>query len=46
MIEPQIAPVCHCEERSDEAISNLVMGDCFASLAMTFLDNLRNLVRQ
>jgi hypothetical protein len=27
--------VCHCEERSDEAISDRGMGDCFASLAMT-----------
>jgi hypothetical protein len=26
---------CHCEERSDEAISTLGMGDCPASLAMT-----------
>jgi hypothetical protein len=26
---------CHCEECSDEAISTLGMGDCFASLAMT-----------
>ncbi len=27
---------CHCEERSDEAISILGMVDCFASLAMTW----------
>ena len=27
---------CHCEERSDEAISTRAMGDCFASLAMTY----------
>ena len=31
--------VCHCEERSDEAISTvaymLKAGDCFATLAMT-----------
>jgi hypothetical protein len=27
--------ICHCEERSDEAISTLGMVDCFASLAMT-----------
>ena len=26
---------CHCEERSDEAISILRMGDCFAPPAMT-----------
>jgi len=26
----------HCEERSDEAISTLRMGDCFTSLAMTY----------
>ncbi len=26
---------CHCEERSDEAISILRGGDCFAALAMT-----------
>src|SRR4030042_1858705 len=25
-----------CEERSDEAISTPTMGDCFASLAMTY----------
>jgi hypothetical protein len=29
-------PLCHCEERSDEAIKFfLVALDCFASLAMT-----------
>ncbi len=27
---------CHCEERSDEAISILGMVDCFALLAMTY----------
>jgi hypothetical protein len=27
--------LCHCEERSDEAISTPSRGDCFASLAMT-----------
>jgi hypothetical protein len=27
--------VCHCEERSDEAIPTVSMGDCFAALAMT-----------
>ena len=27
---------CHCEERSDEAISTRRMRDCFASLAMTY----------
>ncbi|OHB68965.1 MAG: hypothetical protein A2Y77_18115 [Planctomycetes bacterium RBG_13_62_9] len=26
---------CHCDERGDEAISTLSMGDCFAPLAMT-----------
>ena len=27
---------CHCEERRDEAISTPSVGDCFASLAMTY----------
>jgi hypothetical protein len=28
-------PLCHCEQRRDEAISIRGMGDYFASLAMT-----------
>jgi prepilin-type N-terminal cleavage/methylation domain-containing protein len=27
--------LCHCEERSDEAISTVGRGDCFATLAVT-----------
>jgi uroporphyrinogen decarboxylase len=34
-IKKKIASICHCEECSDEAISTLSVGDCFASLAMT-----------
>ena len=33
---------CHCEERSDEAISTPSKGDCFASLAMTYRTVLSN----
>jgi hypothetical protein len=33
---PGRSHLCPCEERSDEAISTLGMGDCFASLAMTY----------
>ena len=36
-------PQCHCEERSDEAIS-WKEEDCFASLAMTVFD--KNVARQ
>src|SRR5579862_9192948 len=40
---------CHCEERSDEAISGRIEspdGDCFASLAMTLrLANMMFIVR-
>jgi len=34
----QAIQLCHCEERSDEAISIPVreVGDCFAPLAMTY----------
>ncbi len=32
--------LCHCEERSNEAISTRAMGDCFASLAMTYASHL------
>jgi hypothetical protein len=34
--------LCHCEERSDEAISIPRMEDCFASLAMTYRAVLSN----
>jgi hypothetical protein len=39
MSHPRTAPQCHCEERSDEAIPMVVLDyrDCFAALAMTFL---------
>jgi hypothetical protein len=32
----QAVKLCHCEERSDEAISTPSAGDCFAPLAMTY----------
>ena len=36
--------ICHCEKRSDEAISDFASqhenGDCFAPLAITFLGSL------
>ena len=34
--------LCHCEERSDEAISSPSRGDCFAALAMTYRAVLSN----
>ena len=38
LVRPGVIPSCHCEERSDDAISpeqNPSARDCFASLAMT-----------
>jgi hypothetical protein len=36
-------PICHCEERSDEAIQSADTLDCFATLAMTLADPLRTI---